>query len=119
MWLPQENAHCLALIANELITNSIKHGLENGAGPVRLELSRAGGQVRLVVRDEGRGYPPLDTLARTSGLTLIRGLCRQIGASLELGNDGGARSVVSFGDDREHRIPAADADAERRSVLLE
>lgn len=107
--LPQENAHCLALIANELIINSVKHGLETQAGTVRLELSQAEGQARLVVSDRGKGYPPLGTLPRSSGLALIRGLCRQIGASLELGNDGGARSVVTFSDDRGHRTPSAQA----------
>ena len=107
--LPQEAAHCLALIVNELITNSIKHGLDSQSGTVRLELARSEGQVRLVVRDGGRGYPPLDALPRTSGLTLVRGLCRQIGASLELGNDGGAQSVVTFGDSREEMTAPAGA----------
>ena len=100
VWLPQENAHCLALIANELITNSVKHGTDGKAATVRLELVRSGSQVSLIVRDGGPGYPPLDALPRTSGLALIRGLCRQIGASLELGNDGGARSAVSFNEER-------------------
>jgi two-component sensor histidine kinase len=108
VWLLQENAHCLALIANELITNSVKHGLEGQGGTVRLELFRSGGQVRLVVSDRGRGYPALDQLPRTSGLALIRGLCRQIGASLELGNDGGAKSVVAFRDHHsENLMPMA------------
>jgi two-component sensor histidine kinase len=98
--LPQESAHCLALIVNELITNSIKHGTEGGAGTVRLELARSDGQIRLIVRDRGKGYPDLDALPRTSGLTLIRGLCRQIGASLELGNEDGAKSVVTLDDRR-------------------
>lgn len=97
VWLPQDSAHCLALIANELINNSIKHGMDSGTGTVWLKLRRSDGQVRLVIRDSGSGYPDLNALPRTSGLTLIRGLCRQIGASLELGNDGGAKSVVSFG----------------------
>jgi two-component sensor histidine kinase len=111
VWLPQESAHCLALIANELITNSVKHGMESQTGEVRLELARSDGKVRLVVSDGGKGYPPLDELPRTSGLILIRGLCRQIGASLELGNDGGARSVVTFSDDRGDRMPAEAAES--------
>jgi two-component sensor histidine kinase len=93
--LPAENAHCLALIVNELITNSLKHGL-SGTGTIRITLSREGDQMRLVVQDDGRGYPDLDALPRSSGLTLIRGLCRQIGASLELANDRGARSVITI-----------------------
>lgn len=95
--LPQESAHCLALIVNELITNSIKHG-SGETGTIRLELARSDGQLRLVVRDDGSGYPPLESLPRTSGLTLVRGLCRQIGASLELGNEDGAKSVVAIGE---------------------
>lgn len=117
--LPQETAHCLALIANELITNSVKHGGDNHKGVVRLELARSNGQVHLVVQDGGKGYPPLDALPRTSGLTLIRGLCRQIGASLELGNDGGARSVVRFDESRGNRtppVPASDSPATNSSA---
>ncbi len=121
--LPQEKAHCLALIVNELVTNSIKHGIAGDAGTVRLSLGRAAGQLCLVVRDDGDGYPretdaagwraePADGLLdgpfdeppggeapqRTSGLMLIRGLCRQIGASLDLRNENGATSVVTFGE---------------------
>lgn len=99
--LSQESAHCLALIANELVTNSVKHGLEDGACRIRIALERDGDRLSLVVVDNGKGYPEIETLARSSGLTLIRGLCRQMGASLELGNarsgnERGARSVVSF-----------------------
>ena len=102
VWLPQDSGHCLALIVNELVTNSIKHGINGGTGTVRVTLERQDGQLRLVVQDDGRGYPEFDELPRSSGLTLIRGLCRQIGAALELGNKGdggGARTVVSFADE--------------------
>lgn len=104
VWLPAESAHCLALILNELLTNSLKHG-PKGAGTIRIALTREDTQIRLVVQDDGPGYPALDTLPRSSGLTLIRGLCRQIGASLELGNDGGARSAVTFADTGTHAPP--------------
>ena len=99
IWLPQENAHCLALIVNELVTNSLKHGVNDGTGKVLVALERDGGHLRLIVQDDGPGYPAPDALPRSSGLTLIRGLCRQLGAGLELGNAGGARSVVSIAAD--------------------
>lgn len=101
IWLPQDSAHCLALIVNELVTNSIKHGMNGGTGTVRVTLEQEDGQLRLVVQDDGPGYPEFDELPRSSGLTLIRGLCRQIGAALEQGNargNGGARTLVSFAD---------------------
>lgn len=98
VWLPQESAHCLALILNELLTNSVKHGL-SGTGMIDVLLQRRNGQLlQLVVQDTGRGYPDPEALPRSSGLTLIRGLCRQIGAGLELGNRDGARTVVTFAD---------------------
>lgn len=96
--LPQDSAHCLALILNELVTNSIKHGLNGGAAKIKISLERDGEQLRLSVQDNGPGYPPPDAMRRSSGLTLIRGLCRQIGAALDLTNRDGARSVVTFPD---------------------
>ncbi|HET7410716.1 MAG TPA: histidine kinase dimerization/phosphoacceptor domain -containing protein [Paracoccaceae bacterium] len=102
VWLPQESAHCAALILNELLTNSIKHGTSGtgagGAGTIRVTLGRDGDELRLVIQDDGPGYPDLETMPRSSGLTLIRGLCRQIGAGLEFGNEGGARTTVIFAD---------------------
>jgi two-component sensor histidine kinase len=119
VWLPAESAHCLALIVNELITNSLKHGL-SGAGTIRITLARQGDQIRLVVQDDGRGYPDLDALPRSSGLTLIRGLCRQIGASLELSNDNGAQSVIAMADGGAVSAPvggAAPPDRERATPV--
>ena len=97
LWLPQESAHCLALILNELLTNSMKHGA-GGTGTIRISLGRDGDQLRLVVQDDGPGYPDLAGTSRGSGLMLIRGLCRQIGAALELGNNGGACTILTFTD---------------------
>jgi two-component sensor histidine kinase len=61
-------------------------------------LAREGDEVRLVVQDDGPGYPDLRSVPRSSGLALIRGLCRQIGGALELDNARGARSTVTFTD---------------------
>ena len=83
--LPQESAHCLALIVNELVTNSIKHGTEGGAGAIRIALERGTGSSGWWCRTTARDIRTLDSLPRSSGLTLMRGLCRQIGAALELG----------------------------------
>ena len=66
---------------------------------LRIALEHEGEQMRLVVQDNGPGYPDLATMPRSSGLTLIRGLCRQLGAGVEFGNDCGARTVITFADD--------------------
>jgi PAS domain S-box-containing protein len=43
----------LSLLVSELVNNALKHG----AGDITIELLRAGAEARLVVRDEGKGFP--------------------------------------------------------------
>ena len=93
--MTSEEAHCLALIANELVTNACKHGMANAAGSVSVRFSSSTEGLRLEVRDDGPGFDE-GTSARASGLTLVRALCRQIGAKLEIVNDRGARCSVYF-----------------------
>jgi two-component sensor histidine kinase len=96
--LSNEVAFPLALILNELVTNAVKHGDPGGSGAVRVALERRGDEFRLIVRDCGPGVAsvPPERQRRSSGLGLVRGLCRQIGAELSITNDGGARIVVRF-----------------------
>jgi nitrate/nitrite-specific signal transduction histidine kinase len=48
-------ANHLYRIAQEAVTNAVKHG---AAKAVRLQLSATRGKVRLVIADDGRGLPP-------------------------------------------------------------
>lgn len=93
--LSSDEAHCLALIANELITNAAKYGLPDGRGRITVTFTDDGNQYRLDVEDEGPGIPA-EASTRTSGLTLVRGLCRQLGGRLEIGGGKGARCSVQF-----------------------
>lgn len=95
--LESEEAHCLALIINELVTNAGKHGLRNGKGTIRVSFEKVGEACRLVVQDDGPGMAA-EAGERTSGLKLVRGLCRQIGGKFETRNEGGTRCSVDFGD---------------------
>lgn len=92
---PNDLAFPLALIANELLTNSVKHA----AGPeaaVTLDFVHSAGEAVLTVRDNGPGFAPAASGPSSSGLGLVRGLCRQIGGHLEIHSDGGAVAVVTF-----------------------
>jgi two-component sensor histidine kinase len=92
-----ERAFPLALILNELITNAAKHGLKgDGGGRIAVALDREGDDFTLIVQDDGPGFP--EPLPRSSGLELVRGLCRQIGAQLDLERAGGARVTIRFAD---------------------
>ena len=84
----------LALIANEVITNAIKHAFPDGSpGRVKVELQRAeSDRWELAVADSGGGgqtIPPLDK-ARSTGFQIVRALVRQLGgeAGFEQGGDG-------------------------------
>lgn len=105
--VPNDVAVPLALILNELLTNALKHG--GGArspGGVRVRLAAPdGGEIELVVEDDGPGFEPATASGRrASGLGLVRGLVRQLGGSFVVeprsGSNGtrrGARCIVRFG----------------------
>lgn len=93
--LSSEEAHCLALIANELITNAAKYGSRSGLGRIGVTFAAEGDGYRFAVEDDGPGIPP-DAAGRSSGLALVRGLCRQIGGRLEIDGSKGTKCSVHF-----------------------
>ncbi len=97
--LSSDEAHCLALIANELITNAAKYAIRDGRGRIAVTFAADGAELSFVVEDDGPGIPP-EAAARSSGLALVRGLCRQIGGRLDIGRGNGARCSVQFRSDR-------------------
>ncbi|TWA85250.1 PAS domain S-box-containing protein [Azospirillum brasilense] len=83
--LPIDQAAPLGLIANELITNAIKH---RGASPanVLVSLDRAGDLLALTVADQGPGLPVGFDMrrSRSLGMRLITSLTGQVGATVTL-----------------------------------
>ena len=94
-----ERAVPVGLIANELILNSLKHGVRSG-GDLRLSLTaqQDGAQATLVVEDSGPGLPAGLDLSKptTMGYQLIHLLVRQLRARLDVGPGPGTRITVSF-----------------------
>ena len=88
------------LILSELIANSLKHAFEGRSrGRIQIELSKLGADALcLVVRDDGIGLPPGVDVSRpeTLGLQLVRMLCDQLGAKLEVKSEGGTEFRVTF-----------------------
>src|SRR5712691_10122114 len=88
--LAGSRATALALVFSELLQNALEHG----AGGIRIELSRRGGDVMLAIADEGAG---VDGTAAGTGLSIVRALVRdELQGSFDLRRDGGTRAEVVF-----------------------
>lgn len=79
----------LGLTVNELVANSIEHAFPRGrGGEITVCVEREpGGVTRMLVFDNGIGYRP--DADDAVGMTTVRRLLRQIGASLERRSEGG------------------------------
>jgi len=89
------------LIANELISNSLKHGFPNGRrGTISIRLENAGEkECEFIVSDDGIGFPPgLDFRNTPSfGLQLINGLAaHQMRGTVEFRMGTGTTFVIRF-----------------------
>ncbi|PWC49991.1 histidine kinase [Azospirillum sp. TSA6c] len=83
--LPIDHAAPLGLIANELITNAVKHR-GNGAARVTVTFRREDEKLALTVSDRGPGLPSNFDIrkSRSLGMRLISSLAGQIRASVDI-----------------------------------
>ena len=102
-WFPLNRAIPLCLIVNEMMSNAFKHAFPEGAGTIRVSLRARGDEAVLEVSDDGVGMSGANT-DRGLGLRLIKGLLRQIGATMQTGpgtanaggGKGGTRVTISI-----------------------
>ncbi|WP_448205969.1 MHYT domain-containing protein [Azospirillum sp. sgz302134] len=90
----------LGLIANELVTNSLKHAFPDGrSGTIRIRLARNGASVLFEVSDDGVGS---DGGGRAKGLgkRLIAALAQQLHAEMDIERVGGYRTRFLLPADR-------------------
>ena len=79
--IPAADAQPVALIANEFITNSIKHAFVDRAGFIRVEVATDGESVVILVVDDGPGFDPAAPTA-SLGLGLATRMARAIGGTV-------------------------------------
>jgi PAS domain S-box-containing protein len=95
-------AHHLALVMNELATNTVKHAsIEQESAKVQVAIKEDKKDVILVYRDVGPGFPEdviAGTYNKTSiGFKLIKGIIEgTMHGKVELNNDGGAVTNIRF-----------------------
>jgi two-component sensor histidine kinase/integral membrane sensor domain MASE1 len=99
IFLEPDQATNLGLIVNEIISNSIKHAFISGnEGLITIELLNHDNNVKLTVKDNGKGLPEdFDPdNATTLGMQLINNLIRQVPADLNLEYDAGTKYTLAF-----------------------
>jgi two-component system, sensor histidine kinase PdtaS len=98
VWLDFDKAVVLGLIANELVTNSVKHAFGEEGGIIKVAFHVEDGQGVLVVEDDGRGTGIGDQARPGMGSQLLLALARQLGGALELDTEHrpGTRHVLRF-----------------------
>lgn len=80
-----EKAVPFGLLANELLSNSLKHAFPAGRkGTISVSVHRAGDAVRMVIEDNGVGLPMNFDAANSNsmGLKLAQSLAHQLGGAL-------------------------------------
>jgi len=100
--LPVNKSIPLGLILNEVVTNSIKYtfkSLGGKKGVFDLTIKLCNNQVKLLVKDNGPGFPKdFNSQSDTTslGIFLIKTLAEQIDGSVHFSNDNGARIELNF-----------------------
>jgi PAS domain S-box-containing protein len=79
-------------IAQEAVTNAVKHGRAN---QVLIHLTDAGDTFELKVTDNGRGFSPQAATARGMGLRIMKYRATMIGATLDVRSAAGQGTTVT------------------------
>lgn len=96
--LPAETVVPLGLIVLELVSNALEHSGGRPDLEIRVELMPDNDRTRLMVADNGTGFPPgFDPAkARSLGMRIVAALVGQLRGELQLENQNGATAIVLF-----------------------
>jgi len=97
--LDLDRAVHVGLVANELLTNALKHAFPPGQpGEVAVRLRKVDAHLELQVRDTGTGLPPHLRLeqATTLGLRIVHILARRLRAAIRVERDHGTAVTLAF-----------------------
>ena len=89
----------IGIIVTELLSNSMKHAFEGRkAGIMEVLVKENQGEITIIVRDNGKGYPrdfDMDT-QKGFGLMLVEMLSQQLNGTLKFEGQEGATSTLTF-----------------------
>lgn len=93
--LPLDLAVPLALLANEALTNALKHAFLPGqGGNVTVELAHQDGGMAFSLADDGNGMAA--SAKPGLGMTILSALTRQLGGTLTWASESGTRLTLTF-----------------------
>ncbi|MEG3988990.1 PAS domain S-box protein [Microcoleus sp. S28C3] len=102
IYLNIETASPCGLIANELVSNTLKHAFPNGtSGTVSVECHQTGdGEINLLVKDNGIGFPQNLDFRKTNsmGFQVVCTLTEQLEGNIELSRQNGTAFHLKFNE---------------------
>ena len=115
MRISADHATPLGLIANEVLTNALRHAFRDGAEPgspqpvISVRFLDEGGDYLLVIEDNGRGFSEVDP--KGLGTKIIKALCDQLGGRMKLEPCAGIGRADSGGADGASAIDTVSSSA--------
>jgi two-component sensor histidine kinase len=88
----------LAIILNELVTNSVKHAFEGKADRrISLVMRKEGSCITIIYEDNGNGLPEAISLEESSGfgMQLVGMLVQQIDGSIHIDRQAGTKYTIT------------------------
>ena len=98
-YLSLDQAIPCGLIANELISNSLKYAFDKGQqGEIYVSAKHKGSKVTLIIADNGKGLPEGFDYENSDslGLQLVYTLKDQLDASIEVNSKDGTKYLITF-----------------------
>ncbi|MEJ0015187.1 MAG: histidine kinase dimerization/phosphoacceptor domain -containing protein [Acetobacteraceae bacterium] len=95
--LSLETVTALGIVVAELVTNSYRHAFPDRRGTITVTLVRSPetGRAILTIRDSGVGFA-VEAIESRRGLGLVRRLIEQVGGTLNVQSEAGARWTIGF-----------------------
>ncbi len=92
--IPSRRATSLAIVINELTTNSIKHGIDY-SGKIEVRITKENNQTHMEFYDNGKGLP--QNFPKNLGLQIVSTLIEEdLEGTFELSSQNGTLARISF-----------------------
>lgn len=89
----------IGIMMNELISNSIKHGKEEGKKlSIKIEITKSEDYIQIKYSDNGPGIPEATDISKSLGLYLIKAMTQQLRGTVSHRNDNGISYLITLSE---------------------